>query len=73
MYYFIVNTRSRTGKAKLIWNEVKEELKKRGIAYEAYITQHKGHATDLAKEITSGTSETVSLIIVGGDGTGNEV
>lgn len=73
MYYFIVNTRSRTGKAKLIWNEVKEELKERGIAYEAYITQHKGHATELAEEITSGTSETVSLIIVGGDGTANEV
>ena len=51
MYYFIVNLTSRTGKARKIWITLERELKKREISYEAYITERKGHAKELAEEI----------------------
>lgn len=73
MYYFIVNVSSRTGKAKKIWEKVQQELKKREVAYEAYLTEYKGHATELAKKLTAEAGKRVSLIVVGGDGTANEV
>lgn len=73
MYYFIVNTRARTGNAVHIWNEVKVVLKKEGISYKAFETSFEGHATELAKEITKDASEIVNIIILGGDGTINEV
>lgn len=73
MYYFIVNVSSRTGKAKKIWEKVQAELEKREIVYEAYLTEYKGHATELAQKLTAGVKKPVSLIVVGGDGTANEV
>ena len=47
-YYFIVNLTSRTGKARKIWMEVEGELKRQGIAYEAYMTEYEGHGRELA-------------------------
>ena len=77
MYYFIVNLTSRTGKAREIWIEIEKELKKRKVRYEAYVTEHEGHARELAKELcTKGVAlkqERVCLVVVGGDGTANEV
>ena len=73
MYYFIVNVSARTGKAAAIWDEVKQVLKNRGVDYKAYKTQGEAHATRLAREITSRTEGETTLIVVGGDGTINEV
>lgn len=100
MYFFIVNLTSRTGKARRIWIEIEKELKKRRIAYEAYVTEYAGHARKLAEELCTrgialvhtqrargedggsrhdtekpecGIRERVCLVVVGGDGTANEV
>lgn len=76
MYFFIVNLTSRTGKAREIWIQVEKELKRRGVAYEAYITKYAGHAGELADELcTRGAEDPAGacLVVVGGDGTANEV
>lgn len=80
MYYFIVNLTSRTGKARKIWIDVEHELNRRKITYEAYITQYVGHAQELADSLCTKAleykkehEEDVCLVVVGGDGTVNEV
>lgn len=81
MYFFIVNLTSRTGKARKIWIEIEKELKKREIPYEAYVTKREGHARELSKALCSKGAaygkkhpgERVCLVVVGGDGTANEV
>lgn len=72
MYYFIVNASSRTGKAATIWKDVKNELDSREIEYKYFITQAEGHAKRLANDICNEKGD-VNLIVVGGDGTANEV
>lgn len=73
MIYFIVNEKSRTGKGKAVWEEVQQILKREAVEYQAWITEYKGHATDAAREICSLPEEEITLAVVGGDGTVNEV
>ncbi|MBQ3545021.1 MAG: YegS/Rv2252/BmrU family lipid kinase [Lachnospiraceae bacterium] len=73
MYYFIVNTKSRSGKSLLVWKNVRKVLKEANVEFKAYETQYEGHALKLAKDICKKKDEDKSLIIVGGDGTVNEV
>lgn len=73
MYYFIVNTWARTGNAVHIWDEVKVILKKENVPYKAFETSFEGHATELAKELSGNATEVIDIIILGGDGTINEV
>ena len=82
MYYFIVNATSRTGKAKKFWVDVERELKRRKISYEAYVTKYEGHAKELADKLCTkaleykekhGQDAKVSIVVLGGDGTANEV
>lgn len=72
MYYFIVNITSRTGKAKSIWQQIKTELDKRNVRYKYFLTTRRGHAKKLAAKICDKDGD-VKLIVVGGDGTANEV
>lgn len=72
MLYFIVNPKSRSGYAKIIWNQVKKVLMEQNIKYNVYFTEYKGHATKLSQTIT-GSNAKVKLVILGGDGTVNEV
>lgn len=72
MYYFIVNATSRTGKAQNIWKDVKNELDSKGVEYKFYMTGSRGHAKKLASKICDIKGD-VKLIVVGGDGTANEV
>lgn len=71
-YYFIVNSKAKTGKGIEIWNSLEEILKKNDISYKVYRTEHAGHAKQIASQLTSTDNERV-IIIVGGDGTVNEV
>ncbi len=73
MYYFIVNTQARNGKAVHVWNEVKVVLKKHAVPYTAYETSFEGHATELARNLSRLPEEKVHIVILGGDGTINEV
>lgn len=71
-YTFIINPNSRSGKGGMVWEFIQPELLKRGVDYEYYCTTHTGHATQLAENITS-DGEEHNLIVLGGDGTVNEV
>lgn len=73
MLYFIVNEKSRTGKGAIIWSEVKAMLKDRGIKYKACRTEYMGHATELAGQISKLKDDDIRLVVIGGDGTINEV
>ena len=73
MIYFIVNKQSRTGKGALIWREISSILKEKKVTYKAFSTEYKGHATKLAKMISSNLKDEIKLVAVGGDGTINEV
>lgn len=73
MLYFIVNEKSRSGKGAAVWREVQEILHAKNINYKAWITGYEGHAFSLAGEICAKEDEDICLVVVGGDGTANEV
>ena len=73
MYYFIVNISSGSGKGINVWKRVSRVLRERNIEYKAYKTRYKGHARELATKISSIATKEVRLVVVGGDGTINEV
>lgn len=73
MLYFIVNPKSRTGKGLNIWRDVKKYLKDNNIKYKAMDTKYEGHATELAKELCKLPYDKINLVVIGGDGTINEV
>lgn len=73
MYYFIVNEHSRSGKGAEIWREVEAVLKEREISYQAYKTEYEGHAFQLSHDICELQEEDIRLIVLGGDGSANEV
>lgn len=73
MLYFIVNPKSGTGRGLKIWREAKNYLRDNRIEYKSMATRYDGHATELAKELSSDVSSKINLIVIGGDGTVNEV
>ncbi|MGN0299500.1 MAG: diacylglycerol/lipid kinase family protein [Lachnospiraceae bacterium] len=73
MYYFIVNQKSRGGASRSVWREIHRELVCRGVEYKAYESKYERHAWELARKISSLPEENINLIVVGGDGTLNEV
>lgn len=74
MYHIIINPASRSGKGLKLWKEIVEPaLHKEGVVYRSYFSERSGDVAKLAGEITSSdTSDTVNLIVLGGDGTVNE-
>lgn len=72
MYSFIVNPNARSGLGIKLWRQLEIILKEREISYQLYITRYPGHGTEFAREITSTQSHPI-LVILGGDGTINEV
>lgn len=72
MYTFIVNPNSRTGLGLKVWRTVESELKKRGTNYTAYLTRYQYHAVKIAEKATSAPGQH-TIVILGGDGTINEV
>lgn len=73
MYYFIVNEHGKSGHGRAEWREIKRELIAREIPHKAYLTEAKGHAEKIAKGICDKKEEDTRIIVVGGDGTLNEV
>lgn len=73
MLYFIVNETSRSGKARQIWKDIQQSLIKADVSYEYMITQGRNHATKLASEISQRAEDNICIVVIGGDGTMNEV
>jgi len=73
VYHFIINAKASSGKGIKYWWIIKRELDNRNINYRAYFTKHSGHATNIAEKICKSNYGTKKIVIVGGDGTVNEV
>jgi len=73
MLYFIANEMARTGNGVGVWRQVQIELREKKIPYKVYMTEYKEHATELAKMISEKDEEDICIVVVGGDGTLNEV
>lgn len=67
----LVNPISGTRDKKAICNLTASRLKAAGIDLDIVHTQHKGHGAELAKNAANGATDIV--VVVGGDGTVNEV
>lgn len=67
MIELIINPAAGNGRAAQIGREAERILRERGIVFETHLTQHRGHATHLAREAALRGAETV--IAFGGDGT----
>lgn len=73
MYHFIINPKSSSGRGIKYWWTVKNELDKSEIPYSETFTKHTGHATEIASQICKDYPGIKNLVIIGGDGTVNEV
>ncbi len=73
MYYFIVNPNSRSGYGLKIWNKIERYLETEAVSYHLYMTEKPGDAAEYATQITRGCKEPRVIVVVGGDGTFNEV
>lgn len=72
MYKIIFNPGSRGHRGISVWNTIKKILDEKDIEYLLYKTNHAGHAEELVHQITS-DHKPHTFIVVGGDGTINEV
>ena len=73
MYYFIINPASQSGRGYKIWEKIEQRLVRDGVEYQAYLTEYAGQATEYARKLTSHCKEARGIVVVGGDGTMNEV
>lgn len=73
MYHFIINPKSCSGKGIRYWWIVKAKLDELKVTYNAAFTQHMGHATEIAEEICNKYEGIKNIVVLGGDGTVNEV
>lgn len=78
MYHIIINPASRSGRGRKIWLEIiQPALREQEVAFRAYFSEKAGDVTRLAAYIADhfpGTADSpCRLIVLGGDGTVNEV
>lgn len=78
MYYIIVNPASKSGRGAKIWAKIQPVLEQQKIPYEVFFSQEAGHVikltADLSASLLSADSDFIlKLIVLGGDGTLNEV
>ena len=73
-YFFIVNGNAGVGRRKNIWKHaLKPELIRRGVHYHQYACSYPGHGTKITAQILKEHEGRLNLVVVGGDGTFNEV
>lgn len=73
MYNFIVNPNAGSGRSMKIWKAMSRYMENHNIEYEAFLTEGIGDARTIARKLTDGIREPRYIIVVGGDGTMNEV
>lgn len=71
-YDFIINPKARSGMGMKTWQKIEEKLKAEKVPYRAHLTRRRGHAGKLARQITEDGKKHI-LVVLGGDGTVNEV
>jgi len=69
----VINEASKTGEGATRYDEVRRILRESDIEYRVHRTLYPGHATVIAKELSQSGGEPVNIIVVGGDGTLNEI
>ena len=72
MYHVIVNPAARSGRGKKNWEIVKRVLDEKEVKYKSYLTSKHGDAARIVSKICK-ENERVHLMVLGGDGTLNEV
>lgn len=73
MYQFIVNPSSGAGKGYRIWKRLERQLENDSREYRVFFTERQGDAAEIARVLTAEKEEARILIVVGGEGTYNEV
>lgn len=73
MYHFIVNIHGSSGKAFLKWNKIRSLLKVKKVEFKVHVPQRVGHAMQIAREVSQLDENDIRIVVVGGDGTINEV
>ena len=73
MYHFIINPNAGSGRGWKVWRAIAGYMDRHNIEYEAVLTNGIGEARDAARELTKEAGKPCFLIVVGGDGTMNEV
>ncbi len=74
MYYIFVNPASKSGSGNALWAEAEKILKEKNVSYEVHFTEKNKSIKDAYEEIYNKTDERpLKLIILGGDGTLNQV
>lgn len=75
MYHIIINPASRSGKGLKIWKEqVEPALHRDGISFRCHFSGKAGDVVRITEDILSSAKERpIHMIILGGDGTMNEV
>lgn len=72
MYTFITNPNARSGLGRKVWDQIEQILREKEVLYEVYFTKYQRHATRIVRELTEDGKDHI-IIILGGDGTVNEV
>ena len=72
MYEIIFNPGSRSNHGASVWNTIEKILNEKDIEYLLYKTTHAGHAEEMISDITS-DGKPHTFLVIGGDGTLNEV
>ncbi|MCR5399990.1 MAG: hypothetical protein K6E78_00180 [Treponema sp.] len=73
MYYFITNIHGGSGLALLTWKKVKKILIEQNVPYKLLLSERKVHAKELAAAVCKNEDPDKRIVVVGGDGTINEV
>ena len=71
-YDFIVNPKARSGMGEMTWKMLEPELKKLRVSYRVHMTAKRKNAEKITEMLTEDGRER-TLVILGGDGTLNEV
>lgn len=72
MYHIIINPASRSGEGRRLWAEAEPLFRESGREYQVHFSTEEQGIRRLAEEITAG-SNPIDLVVMGGDGTLNEV
>ena len=72
-FEILINPSASSGRGMKVWREVKRILDSRKVSYRKHILKAPGAATELVKQLTSDLKEDCHLLVLGGDGTLNEV